>query len=320
MGKRNKVTTRDIAAYVGISQSSVSMILNNKTNVSFSQETRDSVWKAAKELGYVKPEKKQSQTMQKMDKTIVVLTPLLSNGYYATLVHSITERSKEYGYSVFTVTTMRDAAQEEYYFDMLMNMELAGVICLYPPGKITKANALFKQMPVVSIGDKPEGSKFDSVELDGRKTGVLLGNHLLELGHRDFMFISSPMQAKEISRLHRLEGLKAACEAYHEATHIHVKTPTLAEYSNYFNESSEYHTGYNLTMEALREHPEVTAFVGNNDMTALGILAAMHDCNYRVPNDYSVAGFDNKMCIRDRKYSCVFFLVISLRTLPCGVY
>lgn len=93
MGKRNKVTTRDIAEYTGVSQSSVSMILSNKQNVSFSDETRELVLSAAKKLGYQKPVKKQLNASSKMDKTIVVLTPLLSNGYYATLVHSITEQA-----------------------------------------------------------------------------------------------------------------------------------------------------------------------------------------------------------------------------------
>lgn len=57
MGKRNKVTTRDIAEYTGLSQSSVSMILSSKPHVSFSKETVDKVKAAAKELGYKKPEK-----------------------------------------------------------------------------------------------------------------------------------------------------------------------------------------------------------------------------------------------------------------------
>ena len=183
MGKRNKVTTRDIADYTGVSQSSVSMILSNKQNVSFSAETRELVLSAAKKLGYQKPVKKQVAAGSRMDQTIVVLTPLLSNGYYATLVHSITEQAREYGYSVFTVTTMRDATQEEFYFDMLAGLQLAGAICLYPPTRITKANALAKQIPVVSIGDKPEGCSFDSVELDGRKTGYLMGEYLVGLGH-----------------------------------------------------------------------------------------------------------------------------------------
>ena len=82
MGKRNKVTTRDIAEYTGVSQSSVSMILSNKQNVSFSDETRELVLSAAKKLGYQKPVKKQLNASSKMDKTIVVLTPLLSNCYF----------------------------------------------------------------------------------------------------------------------------------------------------------------------------------------------------------------------------------------------
>ena len=72
MGKRNKVTTRDIAEYTGVSQSSVSMILSNKQNVSFSDETRELVLSAAKKLGYQKPVKKQLNASSKMDKTIVV--------------------------------------------------------------------------------------------------------------------------------------------------------------------------------------------------------------------------------------------------------
>lgn len=55
MGKRNKVTTRDIAEYTDVSQSTVSMILSNKPHVSFSKETIDKVRQGAKELGYKKP-------------------------------------------------------------------------------------------------------------------------------------------------------------------------------------------------------------------------------------------------------------------------
>ena len=61
MGKRNKVTTRDIAEYAGVSQSTVSMILSEKKNVSFGEETVENVKKAAKALGYHKPAKKKRQ-------------------------------------------------------------------------------------------------------------------------------------------------------------------------------------------------------------------------------------------------------------------
>ena len=80
------------------------------------------------------------------------------------IIHSITERAKDYGYTVFTVSTLRDVSQEELYLNLLSGFELAGVISLYPPTKIAQANALSKQVPVVSIGDKPEACRFDAVE------------------------------------------------------------------------------------------------------------------------------------------------------------
>ena len=176
MGKRNKVTTRDIAEYTGLSQSSVSMILSSKPHVSFSKETIDKVKAAAKELGYKKPEKNTLKKASALSKTIIVICPILSNGYYSMLIHSITERAREYGYTVFSVSTIRDVSQEEYYIKMLSNFDLSGIIFLYPPSsKISEINALSKSVPMVSIGDKPEGSRFDSVELDSKKPGFILG-------------------------------------------------------------------------------------------------------------------------------------------------
>ena len=55
---KKKVTSTDIAKAAGVSQSTVSMVLNKKYNVSFSKETIDKVENAAKELGYVPPKRK----------------------------------------------------------------------------------------------------------------------------------------------------------------------------------------------------------------------------------------------------------------------
>ena len=128
MGKRNKVTTRDIAEYTGVSQSTVSMILSNKPHVSFSKETIDKVRQGAKELGYKKPVAGVKKKEQALAKSIIVICPLLSNGYYSMIIHSITERAKDYGYTVFTVSTLRDVSQEELYLNLLSGFELAGVI------------------------------------------------------------------------------------------------------------------------------------------------------------------------------------------------
>ena len=58
---KTKVTSTDIAKAAGVSQSTVSMVLNKKYNVSFSKETIDKVERAAKELGYVPPKRKKTK-------------------------------------------------------------------------------------------------------------------------------------------------------------------------------------------------------------------------------------------------------------------
>ena len=135
MGKRNKVTTRDIAEYTGVSQSTVSMILSNKPHVSFSKETIDKVRQGAKELGYKKPVAGVKKKEQALAKSIIVICPLLSNGYYSMIIHSITERAKDYGYTVFTVSTsgsksfyQQNNSKWVTYPYLQINTRMAGVL------------------------------------------------------------------------------------------------------------------------------------------------------------------------------------------------
>ena len=252
MGKRNRVTTRDIAEELGISQSTVSMILSNKANVSFTEETVQKVKAKAKELGYKKPVPKELVQEKSLANTIVVLCPMVTNGYYSMMMQSITDHAKEYDYTVMTISTGRDAATEELYLDLFARVQLAGIICLYPLSKIQKINALSKRFPVISVGDKPLSCQFDSVELDSRKQG-----HIMALDHLTVLYQSQPA------------------------------------FDRYPLENAEYQNGYDLSTRALEEHTSSTAFIGNNDMAAFGIMAAISDHGYRIPADFSVCGFDN---------------------------
>ena len=294
MGKRNKVTTRDIAEYAGVSQSTVSMILSEKKNVSFGEETVQKVKKAARALGYSKPNKKKRTPDQSLSKTIMILCPTISNGYYNAVIHSIIEKAQEYGYTSLTAVTFRSAEREDEYFRLFSKNELAGVISLYPLSKYTEANALAKRIPVVSIGEKPEWIRFSSVELDSQKPGWMMAEHLVQLGHRHIAFISGPVVKKEISRTRRLAGFQQYYrEAELDPAWIKLFCPTLKAYADYPHTGAEYQAGYDMTIRALDADTPATAFVGNSDDIAFGILAALADRGIRVPEDISVAGFDN---------------------------
>ena len=69
--KKKKITSMDIAEAAGVSQSTVSMVLNKKYNVSFSKETVEKVERAARELGYVPPKRKKKKGTKK-EKLLVV--------------------------------------------------------------------------------------------------------------------------------------------------------------------------------------------------------------------------------------------------------
>ncbi len=87
---KKKVTSTDIAKAAGVSQSTVSMVLNKKYNVSFSRETIDKVEHAAKELGYVPPKRKTKKGVKK-EKLLVVFCSNLTNPYYVMLLQASCE-------------------------------------------------------------------------------------------------------------------------------------------------------------------------------------------------------------------------------------
>ena len=92
--KKKKITSMDIAEAAGVSQSTVSMVLNKKYNVSFSKETVEKVERAARELGYVPPKRKKKKGTKK-EKLLVVFCSNLTNPYYVMLLQGIESRAKE---------------------------------------------------------------------------------------------------------------------------------------------------------------------------------------------------------------------------------
>jgi LacI family transcriptional regulator len=294
MGEKKKVTTRDVALYAKVSQSTVSMILNNKTDVSFSEETKQKVLQAAADLGYQK-KKPKSEPSHALSKVIVIMCPFLSNHYYTTLVHSITERAHDYGYVTFVAPTLRNPSTEQYYLDMLSrDMEVAGIVYLYPTSFLPDVNKLSKQLPIVNIGDKNDLIMFDSIHVSSTKPAYMLAEHLISLGHKKIIYISTPISNIERSRSKRYEGLSQAfCDHGLGDDCVILRSLSSGEYNLLSPNLLEYSSGFNLTKQILSEGTDATAFVGYNDMVAFGILDALYEMKYRVPSDFSVCGFDN---------------------------
>lgn len=301
---KKKVTSTDIARAAGVSQSTVSMVLNKKYNVSFTKETIEKVERTARELGYL-PQKRKGRKGGKKEKLLVVFCPNLTNPYYVMLLQGIELRAKEQGFGLFVCNTQRDLKMEERYLKMMWQIRPLGIIYTCNPSHcfMDTVEALAEQIPVVVVNNQNEKLNVDAVELDNSKLGRLMARHLLSLGHRHVAYIAPPLTVRQKQRSKRVEGFLKEYEAAGIKENVIIKAAKEEIDLDIAHIDSEYKIGYELTKELLSETDDITAIVGLNDMIAFGIMDALHEAKLKVPGDISVMGCDNTLFTRIHKVS-----------------
>lgn len=301
---KKKITSTDIARAAGVSQSTVSMVLNKKHNVSFSKETIEKVENATQELGYV-PQKRKPRKESKKEKLLVVFCSNLTNPYYVMLLQGIETRAKEQGFGLFVCNTQRSLRMEERYLKMMWDLKPLGIIYTCNPSHcfMDKIEELSKQIPVVVINNQDEKLRVDAVELDNSKLGRLMARHLIELGHRKVAYIASPLTTRQKQRSKRVEGFLKEFAESGIRDGVIIKAAKEEVDQDIAHIDSEYKIGYELTKELLSETKDVTAIAGLNDMIAFGILDALQEAKIKVPGDMSVMGCDNTLFSHMQKVS-----------------
>lgn len=289
-----KPTSSDVAKFAGVSQAAVSLILNGSDKISFSQETRERVFAAAQQLGYKLPPRKKREKNE--PNIIMVFTPTLTNPYYSELVQHVEEYVAPKGYHVMVCNTFRNQNLEKYYLDTAQQARnVAGIIYSFLPSFPELAEQISRTVPTVIIGEKNEELALCSVGLNNANAGVLLTEHLYQLGHRDIAFLSTPLGRFTLARSQRLEGIRRQMAVYgiEDRLQIVVSQQQEQDYGPQGAVPFEFAIGRQLTEQILKSGSKATAFIGVNDMTALGIMAELTESGYQVGRDYSVCGFDN---------------------------
>ncbi len=300
--RKKKVTSTDVAREAGVSQATVSMILNKKYNVSFSRETIERVEAAARKLGYAAA-KPKSRKNARREKLLVVFCSNLTNPYYVMLLQGIESRAKEAGFGLFVCNTQRDLKMEERYLKMMAQLKPLGIIYTCNPSHcfMKQVEELARQIPVVVVNNQNEKMNVDAVELDNSKLGRIMARHLLELGHHKVAYIAPPLTARQKQRSKRVEGFLKEYEEAGFKDGVIIKAAGEEMDLTVAHIDSEYKIGYDLTRELLEETRDITAIVGLNDMIAFGILDALQEEKIRVPAEMSVMGCDNTLFARIHK-------------------
>lgn len=290
--KTKKPTVSDIARLAKVSQSTVSMILNNRSDVSFSEETIRRVKAASEQLGYFKAPCRNAASILFTKKTIIVFCPSVTSPYYAALVQSIEQAANAKGYSVLVYNTYRDPKRERKALDALRSTNLAGVIFTISPQLKDLAEEINKTIPIVVISDRTQDVNIDAIELNNYNAGVLVAQHLLELGHQHIAYISTTLDEYNTARTRRLDGLTSTFCSESPHRTVLVKSRNITHEMDLNRLQIEHTVGFELTQECLSDK-RITAFVAVNDMVAYGVIDALVSLNFSIPEDYSVCGFDN---------------------------
>ncbi|MCX5909019.1 MAG: LacI family DNA-binding transcriptional regulator [Deltaproteobacteria bacterium] len=271
------ITIKDVARQAGVSTATVSRVMNEEEGVS--QKTRESILKIAQSLNYYANFQARGLVAQKPEAIGIVIPQTsehaFSNPYYAEILKGIGSKTNESGqYIVLSLL------REENYARLFHHRLAAGIIVLAnrinDPG-IEEARKM--KTPMVLIPGDPQ--KMDIPSVDGDNTdGVLQAvDHLSMLGHRSIAILYGPMNSK-----YSVERLAAFRKALRR-NRLPLREDFFAEYD--FTQQDAY-----VQMKKLLTlgFPP-TAVLLMNDYGAMGVLRAVKEMGYSVPQDISILGF-----------------------------
>ena len=273
------VTIKEVAEKAGVSITTVSHVVNETRYVS--DELTEKVYEAMRDLSY-RPNIVARSLRSGQTKTIGLILPDISNPFFAEFSRKIEDKGFTFGYNVILCNADEDDDKQQRYIDVLLSKQVDGLI-FFSTGHLDTINQTLDKydIPVVITDREPEGVHTDIVLIDNRMGGYQAARYLLSLGHRRIACISGPSLIRPSAQ--RVGGYRAALEeAGIEVDEDLIRT------GNFRFDSGE------TQMRHLMSLPNPpTAVFTCNDVMALGAMKAVQSAGLRVPEDFSIVGFDN---------------------------
>lgn len=283
------VTLTDIAKIAGVSPSTVSNIINNRTNVG--EDTKERVLRIIKETGY-EPNFFASSMRKSSTKMIGIVVEDLTI-YTMPIVERIMAVLEDAGYkTLLTNLRMYDKWSDTWYYDETkLFSELRSAMTQFRPIKVDgvvyvgghcrhlRILSEYEDMNLVVAYAISKDNSIPSVIINDEKGGYDVTKYLLEMGHERIGVIGG--DELNLHTKMRLSGYQKALYEYGI-----LYNPNFVYYGNWLRDS-----GYNLAKEVLKCEP--TALFCMNDYMAAGVYDYCLKNGIRIPDDLSIVGYDN---------------------------
>lgn len=275
---------RDVAKLAGVSQPTVSRVLNQtNTAISISDETRIKVMAAIKELNYHPNVLARGLRTQKTQ-MIAVMVAHISNSFYHPIVAAIQDIATTYEYDVMISNTDHIHRNEIHFCEAVTRRPVDGVIMV--PIHLTTADIVdfiaSTQTPVAVLGNQIDHPQIDVVHVDDETPLTQTTQWLIrERGHRKFGFINVEDSVPVGPR--RFQGFKRALDA--EGLCIRPEHIVRGDFT--------VDSGRRAARELIATGDLPSVVVALNDLMAIGAILAFQEAGLRVPQDVAVVGFDD---------------------------
>jgi LacI family transcriptional regulator, repressor for deo operon, udp, cdd, tsx, nupC, and nupG len=267
----------EVAKKVGVSEATVSRVLNGKPGVS--DTTRESVLTALDVLGYERPSKLRGQRAR----LIGLVLPEVQNPIFPALAEVIGANLAQRGFTPVLCARTAGGLSEANYVDMLLEQHASGVV--FTGGNFAEAAASHEHyrllrargVPVVLINALADNLGFPCVSTDDGSAAIQAFTHLSALGHERIGLVLGPED-------HMPSRRKLA--AFTEAAQRAQMSVAPVEHALFSLEG-----GQAATTRMLRQG--VTGVICASDVLALGAIRAVRRAGLTVPGDVSVVGYDD---------------------------
>lgn len=299
---KKQVSIRDVAREAGVSPATVSYILNDTPNLSFTQETREKVMAAVEKLHYVANQaaktlgssRVQGNSQSKLIGIVIPQTEnkrkeshiMFGNPFYGTFLSAVELEVRKAGYHLILSGTNPGQS----YIEIVKSRTLDGVIILgaYPSGDV--ADYKRYKIPVVLVdcyGNTEE--LFYSIRTNDRLGGYIATKYLIDKGHRNIAIVTGELKDHGVNS----ERYQGYLDALKEAGIRPLK-------KNMFEGYVDYKYGSEVAQKLAKDRRNITAVFATSDIAAVGLMNGLHSLGISVPDDVSVIGFDDveyaKMC------------------------
>ena len=281
--EQKKVDIEYIAKVAGVSRSTVSRVLTNKSNVK--KDTKLRVQEVMRELNYHPSIMARGLATGKLNIVALIVSDI-RNPFYSELVWSINDHLRQKGYLMTLYNSSQNTGENDRHLQSLFDYGFSGIIIADARNEASFTEHLGQSnCPIVLVNREltlASGTSYDTVSVDNRQGGYLATMHLLKLGHRKISMLRGPKISTTSQA--RYEGYLQALSEYGltpEPRHVYAGTLNME-------------SGHEFARKIIAgsENPPSAVFVGG-DLTSFGVIDECMKLGISIPQDLSIVGFDD---------------------------